>query len=121
MLFAGGCVVPLGTLAGSSALRLMCEDCGARALLVSREMRPLAEPFASGLAACQLRVGLDFGGKGGWVAMGALLAEARLAGAPLVEVHADDRFNVIYSSGYVRMRGCLDALVLQSSSTGSES
>ncbi|HZD24858.1 MAG TPA: AMP-binding protein [Alphaproteobacteria bacterium] len=98
-LAAGGCIVPLSTMASSEALEAMVVDSGARVLVLSDEMRPLVEPFA-GVLADQLpegRLALDFAAEGwhdyaGW-------RDAAPDSDPSVHIGHGDHFNIIYSSG----------------------
>ncbi len=96
---AGGCIVPLSTMASAEALERMVVDSGARFLFLSDSMRALAAPFADrldGLVAAG-RVALDFEAPGwtgyrGWTG-------AAIADDPNVGIGLGDDFNIIYSSG----------------------
>jgi long-chain acyl-CoA synthetase len=94
-LRAGGCVVPLPTLASRDALERMVADSGARALLVSGKYHEVGAEIAG--HAVGLRVSLDAAGSGfsswaSWVATATAAPER-------VPIGADDAFDVIYSSG----------------------
>lgn len=84
-LRAGACIVPLSTMAAPEALRKMLMDCGAKLLF-------LADPYRDLLPDPPCRtILLDQG------------YEPLLANAPdtdpMIPIHWDDPFNLIYSSG----------------------
>jgi len=95
ILRAGGCVVPLSTMASPEALRKMLSDCGATTLYLANQYRDLVAPFLSALDI--RKVALDFR------AEGVDDYEASLARAsttdPLIPISMSDPFNLIYSSG----------------------
>ena len=96
---AGCCIVPLSTMAAPAALERMVIDSGARLLVISAAMRPLAEPFVDRLEGLVAggRVAIDFRADG-WTDYRAW-ADAARAGDPGIEIGLDDDFNIIYSSG----------------------
>ena len=99
VLRAGGCLVPLSTMASSEALEKMVRDSGAKALFLSNSMRDLAQNFVEDLDGLLPggRIALDFKADG-WSGYEDLLAKA--SGDPAtVEINLADPFNIIYSSG----------------------
>ena len=98
-LRAGGCIVPLSAMSTSEQLEGMIDDADSRVLLLSAEMRPLAEPFLRHLSGLLPggRIAFDFKEDG------VQTYEAWLAGAsdqdPGIEIGPEDHFNIIYSSG----------------------
>jgi long-chain acyl-CoA synthetase len=94
-LRAGGCVVPLPTLASRDALERMVVDCGARALFVSGKYREVGVAIAGRTVA--VRASLDEAG-GGFTSWASFLQGATTSPAP-VPIGPDDAFDVIYSSG----------------------
>jgi long-chain acyl-CoA synthetase len=101
-LRARACVVPLPTMASTASLAAMLVDSAAVALFVDGEHREVAAAIAS--PAITLRVDIDGSagidaGTAGFRSYAAW-RDAAVTGAPaLVEVSADDAFDVIYSSG----------------------
>jgi len=99
ILRAGGCVVPLSTMAATEALERMVADSECRLIFLADEMRPLIDPFIDRLT-CLLRggrVAFDFAADGwtdyaGW-------RDAAPATDPGVTIEPGDNFNIIYSSG----------------------
>jgi len=98
-LLAGGCAVPLPTMASSDALKLMLEDSDSKVLFVAEGYRDSVEPFAEGLPRVVTGglLGFDFadgsfGSYEAWV-------EAASCEAPGVKIALEDDFNIIYSSG----------------------
>jgi len=99
VLRAGGCVVPLSTMAGADQLKTMIEDADSRVFFLGEGMRGLAAPFAdrlSGLLPAG-RIAFDFDASG-WQRFDSWVAAAGDA-APEVRIGPDDAFNLIYSSG----------------------
>ncbi len=98
-LIAGGCAVPLPTMASPEALRLMLEDSGAKVLIVTAAYRGTVEAFArelpgivdGGLFGFDFEDG-PFRGYDAWV-------DAASSSAPGVAIDAEDDFDIIYSSG----------------------
>jgi long-chain acyl-CoA synthetase len=96
-LRAGGCVVPLPTMASVDSLARMMSDCGARALFVSAAYAETGRAITG--EAVALRVSLsDEGALQDAVAYGAFL-ERGSGPPPAVPIGSDDAFDVIYSSG----------------------
>ena len=96
---AGGCAVPLSTMAAAAALQKMMVDSGSRFLFLSESMRPLAAPFIDsldGLVDGGL-IALDFQAPG-WTGFQDWIAAAPDT-PPDVEVGLGHDFNIIYSSG----------------------
>ena len=98
-LRAGGCAVPLPTMASTDSLARMLSDSGARALFVSGAYREVGGAIAG--EAVALRVSLDgaaeaTGAHG--IPFGAFLDRGASA-PPAVPIGPDDAFDVIYSSG----------------------
>lgn len=98
-LTAGGCMVPLSSMASGEALKLMIDDCDARLLFVSQRNRDMAEPLRDELAVIprENQFGLDFSDDQ-WQHMDAWL-EGAAETQPAVEITPDHPFNIIYSSG----------------------
>ncbi|MBC8239702.1 MAG: AMP-binding protein [Alphaproteobacteria bacterium] len=98
-LRAGGCIVPLSTMASPEALERMLADSASRLLFLSDEMRPLVAPFESGLTALlpDGRIAIDFAAPD-WADYTAW-RERQSVNDPGIEIHHDDPFNIIYSSG----------------------
>jgi len=99
VLTAGGCAVPLPTMASAGALRLMIDDSGAKVLLASGEMRSLVEPFVQDLPGLVPggRIAIDFA-VDGWTAYPAWIESGPSSFEPARVLPGDD-FNIIYSSG----------------------
>jgi acyl-CoA synthetase (AMP-forming)/AMP-acid ligase II len=99
ILRAGGCVVPLSTMAGADQLQGMIEDADSKVFVLASSMRDLAASFADKLKGLLPggRIALDFSAPG-WQSYQAWLAAAPRQ-APAVEISPDDPFNLIYSSG----------------------
>ncbi len=99
ILRAGGCVVPLSTMAGAEQLHGMIEDADSRVFVLASAMRELAAPFADKIRGLLPggRIALDFAAPG-WQSYDAWLAAAPDQ-APSVAISPDDPFNLIYSSG----------------------
>ena len=98
-LVAGGCAVPLPTMASRKALKLMLEDCGAKVLIVSGTYREEVASFAQALPRILAEglIGFDFEA-GPFRAYDAWVGAASKE-APGVEITPEDEFNIIYSSG----------------------
>ncbi|UCD84295.1 MAG: AMP-binding protein [Deltaproteobacteria bacterium] len=98
-LTAGGCAVPLPTMASTEALKLMIEDSRSKILVVSSEMRGLVEPFIRDLDHIEAgsRIGFYFEDEG-WLSYEKWI-EGASGDAPEVKIGKDDDFNIIYSSG----------------------
>lgn len=98
-LIAGGCAVPLPTMASPEALRLMLEDSGAKVLIVTAAYRDAVESFVSelpgivdgGLFGFDFEDG-PFRGYDAWL-------DAASSEAPGLAIDAEDDFDIIYSSG----------------------
>ena len=90
ILRAGGCMVPLSTMAAPDVLARMVVDSGARTLFLAREWRALA-------AAVDVPnpIAIDFEAPGWTPLDGAMGGDAD----PLVPVAAEDLFAILYSSG----------------------
>jgi len=99
ILRAGGCVVPLSTMAGADQLKMMIEDADSRVFFLGHGMRELAAPFADRLEGLlpDGRIALDFAAPG-WQSFDRWMAAAKDA-PPGVEIGSEDGFNLIYSSG----------------------
>ncbi|MGE0659642.1 MAG: class I adenylate-forming enzyme family protein, partial [Reyranellaceae bacterium] len=99
ILRAGGCVVPLSTMAGAEQLKMMIEDADSRVFFLGAGMRDLAAPFADRIEGLlpDGRIAFDFAAPG-WQAFDAWKATGRNE-APGVPVGPDTAFNLIYSSG----------------------
>ncbi len=98
-LIAGGCAVPLPTMASPEALRLMLEDSAAKVLIVTEAYRDPVDSFAAELPAI-VEGGLfgfdfedgPFRGYDAWV--------DAASGSPTgVPIDPEDDFDIIYSSG----------------------
>jgi long-chain acyl-CoA synthetase len=99
ILRAGGCVVPLSTMASSEALERMIVDADCKLLFLSDEMRHLIDPVDAQLN-CLLpggRKAFDFAADG-WSDY-ASWREVASTEDPQVEIAPGDHFNIIYSSG----------------------
>jgi acyl-CoA synthetase (AMP-forming)/AMP-acid ligase II len=98
-LVAGGCAVPLPTMASAEALRLMLEDSGATVLIVSSAYRAEVAPFVQELPKILHGglVGFDFE-DGPFSRYDAWLNGAS-SDAPGVAIDPEDDFDIIYSSG----------------------
>ncbi len=98
-LIAGGCAVPLPTMASPEALRLMLEDSGAKVLIVTAAYRDAVDSFARELPAIVDGglLGFDFeeGPFRGYHAW----RDAASSEAPGVAIDAEDDFDILYSSG----------------------
>lgn len=94
ILRAGGCVVPLSTMASSDALEKMVKDCGARVFCLAQTYRDLV-PFVDAMDIT--RIALDFDADG-FESYAAAMDSADTTD-PMVPVEMDDGFNLIYSSG----------------------
>jgi acyl-CoA synthetase (AMP-forming)/AMP-acid ligase II len=99
ILAAGGCAVPLPTMASSEALELMMKDSRSRVLVVSAAYRDLVQPFVGNLETLAPggTVGFDFEADE-WTGFESWMNAAPDA-APGVEIEGGDDFNIIYSSG----------------------
>jgi long-chain acyl-CoA synthetase len=95
VLRAGGCVVPLPSMASPEALERMMKDCGARTLLVSKLHSAIGASL--GVGQVTTRIGFDFadGDNAGW----ASFRDSAAGAAPDVELGPRDDFDVMYSSG----------------------
>jgi len=98
-LLAGGCAVPLPTMASSDALKLMLEDSGSKVLFVAEGYRDSVEPFAARLPLIVAGGLLGFDFSGGPFASYDACVKAASGDAPGVEIALEDDFNIIYSSG----------------------
>jgi acyl-CoA synthetase (AMP-forming)/AMP-acid ligase II len=98
-LVAGGCAVPLPTMASSEALNLMLEDSGAKVLIVSSAYREEVASFAEALPQILAGglIGFDF--EAGPFRSYDAWAGAASKETPGVEITPEDDFNIIYSSG----------------------
>ncbi len=101
-LRAGGCVVPLPTMASADSLARMMTDCGARALFASATYRDVAREIAGD--AVTLHVSFDGAGATTPGAAHDVLTYAAFlerggSPPPAVAIGPDDLFDVIYSSG----------------------
>jgi non-ribosomal peptide synthetase component F len=78
ILRAGGCVVPLSTMAGAEQLKAMIEDADSRAFFLGASMRELAAPFADSLRGLLPggRIAFDFRAAG-WQGYEDWLAKAK--------------------------------------------
>lgn len=94
ILRAGGCVVPLSTMASTDALEKMVRDCGARVFCLAQTYRDLV-PFVDEMDIT--RIALDFDADGFASYAGAM--ETADTTDPMVPVDMEDGFNLIYSSG----------------------
>lgn len=94
ILRAGGCVVPLSTMASSDALEKMVKDCGARVFCLAQTYRDLV-PFVDAMDIT--RIALDFDADG--FESYTVAMDAADTTDPMVPVEMDDGFNLIYSSG----------------------
>ena len=97
ILRAGGCVVPLSTMASPEQLEGMVADSDSRVLFLGDGMRALAAPFADRLSGLLPggRIAIDFAADG-WQSF-ADWRNAAPAADPQVEIGPDDHFNIIYS------------------------
>ncbi|MFT4613580.1 MAG: long-chain acyl-CoA synthetase [Bacteroidia bacterium] len=98
-LLAGACAVPLQSMITDESLDMMLRDSNARVLVISAEMSPMAEVFLAG--SDQILdgglIGFDFATER-YAALKDWLP-AQSDAAPGVQPHANDEFNIIYSSG----------------------
>jgi long-chain acyl-CoA synthetase len=96
---AGGCIVPLSSIAPSDALERMIVDSGARFFFLASETRDLVAPFVGRLdgLADGGRIALDFD-QDGWVAYDGCRDAAR-PDNPAIAIALVDNFNIICSSG----------------------
>jgi len=102
-LRAGACIVPLAVASSSDALKGMLQDCDARVLFAGESVLPvlggmeamLRERFKAGLVA------LDFSATGwqNYADWRATASHLSLETKAFPQLHADDPFNIIYSSG----------------------
>jgi len=99
ILRAGGCVVPLSTMAGADQLKMMVEDADSRVFFLGSGMRELAAPFADRIEGLlpNGRIAFDFTAPG-WQSFEAWMKAGKDA-SPGVPVGPEDAFNLIYSSG----------------------
>ncbi|MHA7917078.1 class I adenylate-forming enzyme family protein [Alloalcanivorax xenomutans] len=99
VLTAGGCMVPLSSMAAGDTLALMINDCDARFLFISRKNQELITPLLDQLenVSPQQRIALDFQDSG-WSNFMDWVGDAPST-KPNREPGADDPFNIIYSSG----------------------
>jgi long-chain acyl-CoA synthetase len=102
-LRAGGCVVPLSSMATGESLEMMINDCDARVLLVAEAMRPAIAGFSERLGNIVPGgwLSVDFEEEGytrfdRWI-------EGASATSPNVPIEPDYPFNIIYSSGTTGM------------------
>jgi acyl-CoA synthetase (AMP-forming)/AMP-acid ligase II len=95
-LAAGGCVVPLPTMATPEQLRLMVLDSRVRVLAVAESLRHLADPFVDGMA-LRRPMGIDFA-DARWAPYEEFLRDAP-SSPTAVTIGPRDDFNIIYSSG----------------------
>lgn len=98
-LRAGGCAVPLSSMASGETLEMMINDSDARVLLVSESMYPAIADFSARLANILPNglIALDFDAPG-WTRFDAWLAGAP-SDHPGIPIEPDYPFNIIYSSG----------------------
>jgi acyl-CoA synthetase (AMP-forming)/AMP-acid ligase II len=96
-LRAGGCVVPLPTMASVDSLARMMTDCGARALFVSAAYRDTGRAIAG--EAVALRVSFEGDGPADDALEYGAFLERGSGPPPAVSIGPDDAFDVIYSSG----------------------
>ncbi len=99
-LIAGGCMVPLSSMASGQSLALMINDCDARFLFVSRRNAGLYDEVRNHLGhiAPDKRIGLDYRPDDSGICLDDWLQGASAKPDP-AEVTLDDAFNIIYSSG----------------------
>ncbi|MEQ8346519.1 MAG: class I adenylate-forming enzyme family protein [Sneathiellaceae bacterium] len=99
ILRAGGCVVPLSTMANAAQLEGMIADADSRVLFLSAGMRDLAAPFLDRLDFLLPggRIAFDFEALG-WQGFAAW-RDAASPEHPHVPIAPEDHFNIIYSSG----------------------
>lgn len=95
ILRAGGCVVPLSTMAAPDALQKMLEDCRARAFFVAEQYLDLVAEFAPALDTTLFAIDFDNPDFRGY----AQALAASPATDPLIDIDLSDPFNLIYSSG----------------------
>jgi acyl-CoA synthetase (AMP-forming)/AMP-acid ligase II len=98
-LIAGGCAVPLPTMASSEALHLMLEDSEAKVLVISAAYRDEVAPFVQELPKILDGglIGFDFEDElfrsyDAWV-------DSASSDAPGVPIDPEDDFDILYSSG----------------------
>ena len=91
-LRAGGCIVPLSTMAAPDTLARMVADSGARILFVADAFRDLVDEVAD-----VTRVAIDFSAPD-WLDYEAALAEVEEPLEP-ADLTPDDVFAILYSSG----------------------
>lgn len=99
-LIAGGCIVPLSSMASGESLALMINDCDARFLFVSHRNAGLYDDIRNHLdhIAPGQRIGLDYRPDDSGICLDDWLQGASAKPDP-ADVTLDDAFNIIYSSG----------------------
>lgn len=95
VLRAGGCVVPLSTMASPDALEKMLRDCDARGVFVAKAYLPLVAPFIASLDIARFAIDFDHPD---FTRLDRALADVPDTD-PLVPIKYEDPFNLIYSSG----------------------
>lgn len=99
ILRAGGCSVPLSTMAGEEALQKMIIDADCKFFFLSEKMRNLVQSIEDQIT-CLLsngKVAFDFRDKE-WTNYGGWLSSASPTN-PGIKISPTDNFNIIYSSG----------------------
>jgi long-chain acyl-CoA synthetase len=98
-LRAGACVVPLSGMASSEQLEVMINDSDSRVLMISENMRPLAEEISDRLPNLLPggKISADFEADG-WKSY-STWRDAASDASPDVEIKPNYGFNIIYSSG----------------------
>jgi long-chain acyl-CoA synthetase len=99
VLAAGACIVPLSGMATAETIALMVNDCDAKVLMISKDMRGLIDPVNDELTKLidGGRIGFDFTDSD-WQSYSGWLEGASLD-APGIDIDPEDDFNIIYSSG----------------------
>ena len=99
VLAAGACSVPLSGMATAETIALMVNDCDAKVLIISEDMRGLIDPVDAELTKLIPggRIGFDFADET-WRPF-ADWADAAPSTPTGVEIDPEDDFNIIYSSG----------------------
>jgi long-chain acyl-CoA synthetase len=99
VLAAGACVVPLSGMATAETISLMVNDCDAKVLMLSEDMRDLIDPVNDELVKLidGGRIGYDFSDDT-WQDFATWIAGSPVD-YPNIELAPEDDFNIIYSSG----------------------
>ena len=99
VLAAGACVVPLSGMATAETIALMVNDCDAKVLMLSEDMRELIDPVNDELTKLIPggRIGFDFADDA-WQSFSSWIDGASIE-SPEIEINPEDDFNIIYSSG----------------------